>query len=389
MSGSLYASLVIEAFFELTSNDINGANFWPLTFGNENVVDRTLIDTKNIELTYGGLAFQWLKELENFSPVLDMETDTGLDVHAFRYREDLTIFFSEIQGNKSRGVEYINFGNLTAEETFFVRMERLTGSSQSTINLEDIEAETLFSGQTISLTTFPLDVGAGDVWKVDLTAVTDGNDRIEGTRLSDNISGGSGSDYLIGGPGNDTIFGNGFGSHKDGGDYIFGGGGDDYVFGNSGNDSIRGDSGNDTLSSGSGADTLLGGLGDDVMSGGGLGDLLLGGDGQDFLNGGYGFDQLIGGGGADSFFHHGKLGHGTDWIKDYSSVEGDTLIFGSIAKKSDFNVTYAHATSAGSVAVPEAFIIYRPTGQIVWAIVDGFDEAYFSISASGNTFDIL
>jgi hypothetical protein len=39
--------------------------------------------------------------------------------------------------------------------------------------------------------------------------------------------------------------------------------------------------------------------------------------------------------------------------------------------------------------VAEAFVIYRPTGQILWALVDGGDDAVINISIGGQVFDLM
>ncbi|NDW44233.1 hypothetical protein G0P99_04630, partial [Ruegeria sp. PrR005] len=117
--------------------------------------------------------------------------------------------------------------------------------------------------------------------------------------------------------------------------------------------------------------------------------------GDDFVNGGFGHDRINGGTGADKFFHVGASGHGSDWVQDYSSAEGDVLLFGiGSATRDQFQVNFAHTENAegeraGDDAVSEAFVIYRPTGQIMWALVDGEGQSSINLKIGGDMFDLL
>jgi hypothetical protein len=215
-----------------------------------------------------------------------------------------------------------------------------------------------------------------------------GNDRLLGGDGHDTLHGGDGADTLIGGAGDDLIFGGA--TDADLRDVIYGGEGNDTAYGGAGNDEIRGDEGNDLLFGDTGADTLIGGTGNDTLNGGALGDVLFGGDGDDFLNGGFGFDRLNGGAGADTFFHLGVADHGSDWIQDYSAAEGDVLQIGIAgARRDQFQINIANTPNAGAADVAEAFVIYRPTGQIIWALVDGAAQDSINILVGGEIFDLL
>ncbi|MBE2274700.1 MAG: hypothetical protein IAE87_00180, partial [Rhodobacteraceae bacterium] len=188
-----------------------------------------------------------------------------------------------------------------------------------------------------------------------------GNDTLRGGNEVNILSGGSGDDFLFGGN-----------SATDLRDELYGGDGRDWIDGGYGNDEIRGGSGDDTMSGDFGADTLIGNDGKDNLLGGALSDMLFGGAGSDTLNGGFGHDRLNGGAGADRFFHIGVAGHGSDWIQDYSGDARDILVCGLAgAMRSQFQVNIANTPGAGAAGVQEAFVIYRPTGQILWALVDG------------------
>ncbi|WP_371060850.1 hypothetical protein [Rhodosalinus sp. 5P4] len=215
-----------------------------------------------------------------------------------------------------------------------------------------------------------------------------GNDTLRGQDGADTLKGGDGRDTLDGGAGDDRLVGGE--SEADLGDVIYGGAGDDSIDGGHGNDLLYGGEGGDTLAGGFGADTLVGNTGDDVLTGGAFSDLIFGGDGFDFINGGFGSDRLNGGAGADRFFHVGIQGHGSDWIQDFSDVEGDVLLYGGQGARSDhFQVNYANTAGAGDPAVDEAFVIYRPSGQILWALVDGGGLGSLELRIDGETFDLM
>ena len=212
-----------------------------------------------------------------------------------------------------------------------------------------------------------------------------GDDIARGGNGNDVLMGGAGSDRLNGGDGDDTVMG---GSE---GDLVFGGAGDDRVDGQDGNDVIFGMDGDDVLDGRAGSDTIAGQDGADTITGGGLGDQLFGNAGDDFLNGGFGFDRLNGGEGADEFFHLGVADHGSDWIQDFG--EGDVLVLGiEGATVDDFVVQTTHSgneTNAGDADVQEAFVTYVPTGQILFALVDGDGLDEINLRSGQETFDLL
>lgn len=222
----------------------------------------------------------------------------------------------------------------------------------------------------------------------------DGNDRLVGNGGNDSLEGGKGADTLNGGAGNDTIVGGD--SADDLRDVIFGGTGHDVIDGGYGNDLIYGQEGNDTIEGGWGADEVIGQEGDDVLNGAVYSDQVFGGDGSDFVNGGFGHDRINGGADDDVFYHLGVANHGSDWIQDYTAVDGDVLLFGQAnASRGQFQVNYTHTENeagerSGADDVAEAFVIYRPTGQIIWALVDGEgqDDIWLRIAGSDTLYDL-
>jgi Ca2+-binding RTX toxin-like protein len=220
-----------------------------------------------------------------------------------------------------------------------------------------------------------------------------GNDTLLGEAGADTLYGGDGSDILNGGDGDDFIFGGA--SAADLRDVIYGGDGNDRIDGGYGNDLIYGMDDNDTIAGGAGADDLQGQDGDDVITGSALSDLVFGGAGDDFLNGGFGHDRINGGAGADKFYHLGIADHGSDWIQDYNAAEGDVLLFGDAnIVADDFQVNFTHTASpegerSGDDDVTEAFVIYKPTEQIIWALVDGGGQDQINLKIGGDIFDLL
>ena len=220
-----------------------------------------------------------------------------------------------------------------------------------------------------------------------------GNDRLLGEGGNDSLLGGNGTDTLNGGSGNDTIVGGD--STADLRDVIYGGSGRDVIDGGYGNDLVYGQDGNDTIAGGFGADDLQGQNGHDVITGGAFSDLIYGGAGADFVNGGFGYDRINGGSGADRFYHLGIYDHGSDWIQDYTAAEGDVLLFGDAGVTADdFQVNFSHTANAeglrsGDQDVAEGFVIYRPSGQIIWALVDGAGQDEINMKIGGELFDLL
>ena len=104
----------------------------------------------------------------------------------------------------------------------------------------------------------------------------------------------------------------------------------------------------------------------------------------------FGFDRLNGGAGADAFFHLGIADHGSDWVQDYAGMDGDTLVFGnSDATRAQFQINENFTPDAGDAGVAETFVIYRPTGQIMWALVDGAGQEHINLRIGGDEFDLM
>lgn len=98
---------------------------------------------------------------------------------------------------------------------------------------------------------------------------------------------------------------------------------------------------------------------------------------------------MNGGSGADRFFHLGVADHGSDWIQEYNAAEGDVLVFGQAATRDQFQVNFTETANAGVAGVEEAFVVYRPTGQIMWALVDGAGQDSLNLLVGGVQYDLM
>ncbi|MBN2631546.1 MAG: hypothetical protein JXR75_13530, partial [Rhodobacteraceae bacterium] len=152
---------------------------------------------------------------------------------------------------------------------------------------------------------------------------------------------------------------------------------------------LQGGVGNDIVLGGRASDRLAGADGADTLGGGAGADQISGGAGDDFLNGGWGPDRVLGGAGADSFYHAGRPGHGSDWIDDYRVMEGDRLVYGGTARPDQFQINLARTPGAGSDLIDEAFVIWRPTGQILWALTDGAAQSQIVLTLASGPINLF
>ncbi|MEM8693905.1 MAG: choice-of-anchor L domain-containing protein [Pseudomonadota bacterium] len=260
-------------------------------------------------------------------------------------------------------------GDSTADTTI-----TLQGAFEVDDFMLDIEAGNTVITTEGAATGFEQDGTEG----ADVLLGSSGNNRLNGLNGADRINGLEGDDVIFGGSGESDLS-----------DTVFGGDGNDTVDGGAGNDVIFGGDGDDVLAGGFGVDQVQGQGGNDTITGSAFSDLVFGGDGDDFVNGGFGSDRVNGGNGADRFFHIGAESHGSDWLQDYDSSEGDALVYGGARARSDFQVNFANTAGAGDVGTAEAFIVDRTTGQILWALVDGADQDQINLRIAGVEYDLL
>ncbi len=321
------------------------------------------------DITQSGISYEILGAPDRFLPVSGEDAFNGYKVS-----------FDAFQEASSMNAYTILSVVLNAQQTTLgVTPDDISHDGNSVyVNVEGLP---FVRGDTIEiLISVECNGGMGD----DVVSGFGYDDLLNGYEGDDLLRGGDGSDNLIGGIGNDSLIGGT--SLDDVRDDIFGGNGDDFIDGGYGNDNLNGGAGNDTIRGGFGGDTLIGNSGDDFLSGGALGDVIFGNAGADFINGGFGYDRLNGGGGADTFYHLGIADHGSDWIQDFTSE--DILSFGQDATLEQFQINVTSTANAGSDDVDEAFVIYRPTGQIVWALVDGAAQDSLTLNLGTETFEL-
>ncbi|MEX5728453.1 hypothetical protein Ga0609869_001806 [Rhodovulum iodosum] len=358
---------------------------------------------------YGANADAFEGETLEFSIIRTGETDINLEVEWTLEPAEDGIDADDVSGGLSGRVEFTAGGPDIRRVTIDVAEDELDESDEGfTFRLTDVSETSAtdstygFGSQTVAgLVRDTTEPGGGGLT---LTGTPDGDDLrggAEGDTIrglggddllfgeggADLIEGGDGRDTINGGDGDDTIEGGA--TSADRRDEIYGGDGNDTIDAGYGNDLVFGGGGDDTIAGGFGADDLRGQAGNDVITGSALSDLVFGGDGDDFVNGGFGYDRINGGAGADRFYHLGVPDHGSDWIQEYTSSEGDVLVFGGSASASDFQVNLVETEDAGTAGVEEAFVIYRPAGQILWALVDGGAQSSINIELGGEVFDLL
>lgn len=343
--GLQYASSTLEAFFELTSNGVTGANFWPLTFGNESIDRRVLVDTSESDLTFGGEIFALLSSnLVGLAPAFDFEVPNDIDIHGFSSQENLIFFVSDRRG-ASRVVD-INFSEFGFDDSFFLSITYLSETGNTGTDLSANPIVTGLGGFETINNSIQLDLSAWSIAVVDIQNISDRADHIVGTKSDDVFSGEGGNDLLQGFEGNDTISGN------------------------FGNDTLNGGDGDDVLKGGWGSDSILGGAGDDFISGT---------HGKNYLNGGSGSDTIIGIG-AEDYIVSGSENDTIELISGTSFVNsgsGNDVI--NIHETGDVWALgyYAYNTSLGLENIDNAFVL-----------IEGFERYHYAIDG-GRGFDIL
>jgi len=215
----------------------------------------------------------------------------------------------------------------------------------------------------------------------------------------DVLIGGWGKDRLYGGLGNDLLRGSARADHLEGGsgfDWA------DYTIDRAGvtvdlaNPAVNtGDAKGDRHVSIEGlrgspfGDRLYGDAGTNWIEGGGGNDWLFGRDGNDRLDGGAGMDRLIGGRGADTFVLR-RLSEAGDVISDYDPAAGDALAI-TVAglQRADLAVRVQAVAGQGAAGTPEALILHRPSGQVLFTLVDAgrLDDIFLRIGSV--SYDLL
>ena len=293
-TGLQYASSTLEAFYEMVANEVHGANFWPLTYGNESIDRRVLIDTTEQDLTFGGEIFRLLSNnLPGLAPVFDFEVADQMDIHGFGNEDNLVFFVSERSGSANR--VQVDFLEYATSDSFFYTIEYIGEDGDTGIAINSNPVITEVGGYSTEITVVDLDLPAWSLAMVNVQNITDGDDEVLGTNLSDHIYGNGGDDILLGYSGNDILrgnLGNDTLSGGDGDDDIKGGWGDDAIFGGSGNDTLKGNFGNNSLSAGAGDDKVIGSTGNNFVLAGSGNDYVEVFSGANFVDAGTGDDKI-------------------------------------------------------------------------------------------------
>lgn len=237
---------------------------------------------------------------------------------------------------------------------------------------------------------------------------SDHGDTLTGSAAVDVLYGEAGHDVLIGGWGNDRLYG-GLGNDLLRGsaraDHLEGGSGFDWADYTIDRAGVTVDLANPAVNTGDAkgdrhvsieglrgspfGDRLYGDAGTNWIEGGGGNDWLFGRDGNDRLDGGAGMDRLIGGRGADTFVLR-RLSEAGDVISDYDPAAGDALAI-TVAglQRADLAVRVQAVAGQGAAGTPEALILHRPSGQVLFTLVDAgrLDDIFLRIGSV--SYDLL
>ncbi len=420
LQGLRQAGLIVSLLAEQLAAGVAQSSIWAVQQNNGTRLANTagFAHETYDGLSFAGAAFRLLSHgVKGLSLRPQDDGSAAIDSHVFAAAGKTVVFLS----NRTDDAQTVSLTPGTvapgAHHAWTTRLGAGEAGSAARTGRPDITVDAAsegLAGQGLSYRLAPWEVLRLDLATGSAGAAiegTDGSERLVGSSWADRVKGGAGADTILGGAGDDTLIGgtgdnridggagadriNGIARNNDlrgdaGSDTIMGGSGHDTIDGGAGDDEIRGLDGDDFLFGRVGEDTIIGNAGNDTIGGGAQSDLIFGGAGDDLLNGGYGHDRLNGGAGADGFIHSGDPGHGTDWIQDFSSAEGDRLVFaGAAAGRGQFQVNIAHTAGAGSDALAEAFVISRATGQVLWALVDGAALPGITLQSGDALFDLL
>ena len=343
----------VEAFFELVSNGVDQANYWPLTFAG-NVDARSLIDASQKDLTFNGVALQLTSEtLVGLSATFDFEVVDDIDIHGFSSDDRLVVFAGDRSGDDrvTAGAEVsIDLSEFNLIGDYFV-VSTYVGSTGSSDAIHSNPLVTFSDGSIFQFTDYAADIvefslGAFGTTRIELTSISSGSDTVSGRNGDDIIDGQGGDDWIAGNEGDDTLYGG------SGNDKVYDGAGDDTVFGGDGTDTFYSGGGADQYDGGgskhdgvnytlatqgvtvdltdvannkgcAAGDTytniekITGSLHDDVLVGDGVVYKLIGGNGDDEIVSGSRNNLLTGGNGADTFVFN--TGSKTDRVKDFTT----------------------------------------------------------------------
>lgn len=291
-NGLQYAHTTIEAFFELTSHGVAGANFWPTTFGGQSSDHRVLIDEDEGDLTFGGIAFQWLTtSVGRMQALVDFEVEGLTDIHGFGDGMNLTLFVAERSGIElapgQRSILDLDLGDFAVADGSIIRISYLSSSNGS---FTDDSAEPIVRYSSTVYdenSAIQIELNAWELARIEI--ISPDGEHIGGRSPGRSVSSLSSSlgVEISGGDDNETI------SATSGADTVHGGGGHDIIYRYDDDDRLAGGRGDDTSYGGAGDDILIGDIGDDAIYGDAGNDTLRSWAGADYLDGGAGNDLFI------------------------------------------------------------------------------------------------
>lgn len=172
---------------------------------------------------------------------------------------------------------------------------------------------------------------------------------------------------------------------------IVGNGGSDTIYGNGGGDLIRGDCFKNSFNFNTNFSTKSSLGYSDYLDGGEGDDTILGDQGDDTLIGGLGTDTLTGGTGADRFVF--SADGGKDKIMDFSTVDGDRIVFDAASFGLSAGSSMAAYLVFGTAALKADHGYFIANENRVWWDADGsgsgeaqqlvlFDKAIWGLNST-------
>uniref|UniRef100_UPI003A98732D calcium-binding protein n=1 Tax=Roseovarius sp. TaxID=1486281 RepID=UPI003A98732D len=357
--GLQQAAMNVEMLFEMVSQDVTSANFWPSLFDFSRSV--TLVCTCRMHLTIAGEAYSQLSQTIGMTPVLDFRDANNLSIHGFESGPESLFILSERSG--AENALTLDFSTVLQPDATLYRISWTELWDGGAGGQDEVAAQTVVETELLDLVTaesldaFLLTMQAWSLVYLRVEAVSEGVGRSVGdARRVINVV--KGDDPLSLG---DVLGEEDHHTHiltsrfilngAEGDDTLQGGADDDRIQGGAGNDLILGDVGEDVavlstvartsaqfrlmvdglrVASALGTDDLVGmewiefsdqtvsvaslttaimgtpGISavalpeGDTLVGTGDSDTLTGQAGDDVLSGGLGNDSLSGGDGNDS-----------------------------------------------------------------------------------------
>lgn len=349
-------AVMLELFSCFVGGGVDQLDFWSTMY------HPTSLGNYRGELQTAGTLFQMMTQSLVGMRVTDVPvTSTNFDIHAFSGTGKAVMFVSSLTDNslsmKLDIARYLDTYTLFTARMMQVDLTKSDGVYKGVTGLspwEEADAPVKLTAQMISAYLsggfYSTTLGAHETLVLEFVQAVFQRgsflaDMITGKTTADRIDALASSDKVMGFGGDDTLFGG------TGNDSVWGGVGFDRIWGGTGNDQLFGEAGNDTIEGQMGWDKIRGGAGDD------------------YLAGGDNSDSLWGEAGADSFvFRNGD--RGMDTILDFSSAEGDFLVYeGDAVTRANFELEVVAVVGMGTAAA-DLVIRYGAGGPVIWTLQD-------------------